>query len=416
MTETDLLSPAEAEAARDVATVTKMTSTTIMGAEAFDRVWRMSKALAQSGSFKDIGQQDAPKALARILLGADLGMTPTQALMGIDIVKGNPQIRGVALGRMVRNSARQPTPTGESYDYAILDRGFERGKEFAVVALYRRDDDGSWPMVPEGASVTFPTSVGSIVVESKPHQKPERRPEAVEAFTVGQANTRGLIKDAGGAWKDQPEVMVVWRALSQLVRFYAPDVIGGMSVYTEADGLDAVEGSALGAPAAGPQEDQPIGWGAMSAQQIKDVEAIVARARRLEHGGITLRNAQQALAGQNATYVEGWKKSATGILDKFERDHPPEPEPEDADVVPETPDREAITTAFRQVEANELAGEALDRPFDLEESRLLDRLEEAANANDATAYALAEAELADLRARQDATAPEDLDDDTLPGF
>jgi hypothetical protein len=128
-------------------TLSPASTAVIMSPSQYESTWKMSKALASSGSFKDIGREEGSKALARILLGADLGMSPTQALLGIDIVKGNPQIRGVALGRMVRNSAKRPTPTGESYDYAVLDRGFTPGEEYAVVALYRRDDDGQWPTV-----------------------------------------------------------------------------------------------------------------------------------------------------------------------------------------------------------------------------------------------------------------------------
>jgi hypothetical protein len=109
-------------------TLSPASTAVIMSPAQYESTWKMAKALAHSGSFKDIGRDDASKALARILLGADLGMSPTQSLMGIDIVKGNPQIRGVALGRMVRQSAKRPTPSGESYDYAVLDRGFRAGR------------------------------------------------------------------------------------------------------------------------------------------------------------------------------------------------------------------------------------------------------------------------------------------------
>jgi hypothetical protein len=164
------------------AVIERPASTALMTPDQFDSTWRMSKALAASGSFKDIGREDGSKALARIMLGADLGMSPTQALMGIDIVKGNPQIRGVALGRMVRNSAKRPTPTGESYDYAVLDRSFEKDKESATVALYRRGEDGQWPVVEAEEGETFPTILGPVTIK-----KGRRLPEAVEAFAIDQA-------------------------------------------------------------------------------------------------------------------------------------------------------------------------------------------------------------------------------------
>jgi hypothetical protein len=290
--------------------VQRPASAAIMTPEQFDSTWRMARALAKSGSFKDIrpGDDGATMALARIMLGADLGMSPTQALMGIDIVKGNPQIRGVALGRMVRLTAKRPTPSGESYDYAVLDRGFEPDAEYAVVALYRRDDDGQWPRVPDGQGILYPTSVGHITINSG-----ERHPEAVEAFKLDQARKRNLIK-SDGAWGTQPEVMVVWRALSQLVRFYAPDVIGGMPVYTEADGLRATpnlsEGQGSGE---GP------GWGEMDPAQLNAVQAVIARAKALGHGGYSDEpTIQQRLHGQSFSVVERWIIDALGALDEME--------------------------------------------------------------------------------------------------
>jgi hypothetical protein len=292
------------------ALVERPASAAIMTPEQFDSTWRMARALAKSGSFKDIrpGDDGATMALARIMLGADLGMSPTQALMGIDIVKGNPQIRGVALGRMVRLTARRPTPTGESYDYAVLARSFMPDAESATVALYRRDEDGTWPLVEDEQGETFDTILGPVTI-----RKGKRLPEAVEAFKLDQARKRNLIK-SDGAWGTQPEVMVVWRALSQLVRFYAPDVIGGMPVYTEADGLRATpnlsEGQGSGE---GP------GWGEMDPAQLNAVQAVIARAKALGHGGYSDEpTIQQRLHGQSFSVVERWIIDALGALDEME--------------------------------------------------------------------------------------------------
>lgn len=279
-------------------------STAIMTTEQFDSTWRMSKALAASGTFKDIGKEEGSKALARIMMGADLGMSPTQALMGIDIVKGNPQIRGVALGRMVRKSAKTPV-NGESYDYAVIDRGFEPGAEYATVALYRRDPDGTWPTVDDDEGAAFPTILGPVIV-----RKGHRLPEGVEAFSIDQANRRGLIKDAGGAWKDQPEVMCVWRALSQLVRFYAPDVIGGMPVYTEADGLRQP------IVTAGGPDPEWEGWQGVSVARAGQLEALVTRAVAVGHAGLADRHTVLMRAqGMSDEQFAGWVGEQFGELE-----------------------------------------------------------------------------------------------------
>jgi hypothetical protein len=301
-------------------TLSPASTAVIMSPAQYESTWKMAKALAHSASFKDIGKDDASKALARILLGADLGMSPTQSLMGIDIVKGNPQIRGVALGRMVRQSAKRPTPSGESYDYAVLDRGFRPGEEFAVVALYRRDDDGQWPWI-EGEPVTFPTIIGPVTIDTG-----QRYPEAVEAFRLDQARKRNLIK-SDGAWGTQPEVMVVWRALSQLVRFYAPDVIGGVPVYTEADGFPP--------PVAAGQGDGSMPeWTIDTAQRVK-AEAIIERAKALGHHGYSEESVRMALNGQTFSVIEQRLAQMDATLDQF-RGQDAEPIT-DADVVPDAP-------------------------------------------------------------------------------
>jgi hypothetical protein len=342
------------------AIVERPASTAVMTVEQFDSTWRMSRALAKSGSFKDIGPDQGEKALARILLGADLGMSPTQALMGIDIVKGNPQIRGVALGRMVRNSARRPTPTGESYDYAVLDRGFTPGEEYAVVALYRRDEDGRWPVVEAAEGETFPTIRGDVTIK-----KGRRLPEAVEAFVLDQAKKRNLIK-SDGAWGTQPEVMVVWRALSQLVRFYAPDVIGGMPVYTEADGLRDVQ------PGAGVGSGEAPEWRGLTPEQVARAEAVFAKAREVGHAGLSDEASRRMeLNGQPSDVIDArlsaWQVELDGMEPVADAEVVPEPEGE-----PETPESleaDALSLMAR-ADAAEADGE------DAAAARLAERAEE----------------------------------------
>jgi hypothetical protein len=190
------------------------------------------------------------------------------------------------------------------------------------VALYRRDEDGAWPYVEDAEGETFPTSVGPVTI-----RKGKRIPEAVEAFKLDQARKRNLIK-SDGAWGTQPEVMCVWRALSQLVRFYAPDVIGGMPVYTEADGLRATpnvsEGQGSGE---GP------GWGDMEPDLIERIQDVIRRAKAVGHGGLSDEpTIQQRLHGQPPERVHTWIVDAGIALDQME--------PKDADVV------EPITLTF----------------------------------------------------------------------
>jgi hypothetical protein len=87
-----------------------LASAEVMGEAQFDNVSRMAKALAASGQFKDITQWE--QAFGRMLLGADMGLTPTQALMSIDVVRGNVQVRGKRLLAWVKQS--------EHYDFLAV--------------------------------------------------------------------------------------------------------------------------------------------------------------------------------------------------------------------------------------------------------------------------------------------------------
>jgi hypothetical protein len=297
-----------------------LTSVGIMGEDQFNGVWRMSKALAASRMFKDVTA--AEQAFGRILIGADLGMTPAQSLMGIDIVKGNPQVRGVALGRMVRQY-KDPDTGVKPFDYRTIGRDFTPDNESATVALYRRDDDGSWPIAQEDE--TFPTVVGDVVI-----RKGKRLPWAVEAFKLDQAKKRKLIK-IDGAWDQQPEVMVVWRALSQLVRFECPEVIGGISVYTEADGIQRTPNLSEGVGSGeGP------GWGEMPADLIERVGDVIQDAGILNFAPLADEAVvQQRLFGQSRERVERFLEQAHAQLESMAK--PAEPEPEDATVVDDGP-------------------------------------------------------------------------------
>lgn len=368
------------EQSAEVATQTERPASTavIMSPAQYDSTWRMAKALTMSGSFKDIGrgpnmskevlEQEASKALARILLGADLGMTPTQALMGIDIVKGAPQIRGVALGRMVRQTAKMPTPTGESYDYAVLDRGFTVGEEFAVVALYRKDEDGAWPRVEDDEGETFPTSVGAVTV-----RKGHKLPEGVEAFKLEQAKKRDLVR-GDGAWATHPEVMCVWRALSQLVRFYAPDVIGGTSVYTEADSFTETAAERVGAT-----ESANV---AVSLPLM--VEAVIARATELGHHGYANRAAvAMMVGGQPDIQMTEWCARAMGELEAYAAEQG-EPTTDATVAEPAQATDDAMSQEDRKVKADSMRADAdalRDEATSMDEDDPRDRDEMFSQAN-----------------------------------
>lgn len=215
----------------------------------------MAKALAQSGAFKDITQ--AEQAFARILLGADLGLTPTQALMNIDIVEGNARVRSTMLASWVRKS--------DDYDYKVV----EHDAEHCVIDFYYRGET-----------------------------------EGTSSFSMADAEQAKLIKDhPKSPWRAHPRNMLFARAMSNGVRWYCPDLTGGISVYTEAD---VFESTAVELTAGEGDGSEP-GWKNIDPALVAEIEDVLAAAAEIGFPGFSDRaTIQMRLNGQPAAAIEEW--------------------------------------------------------------------------------------------------------------
>jgi hypothetical protein len=250
-----------------------LASAEIMGEQQFDRVWRMAKALAGSGMFKDVTQ--AEQAFGRILLGADLGLTPTQALMSIDVVEGNVQVRAVRLAAWLRQHP--------DYDYAVA----EHDEQHCVIDFYYKGEAAG-----------------------------------TSSFSMEDAAKARLIKDhPKSPWKAHPRNMLFARAMSNGVRWFCPDLTGGIPVYTEADSFEstAVE------VGSGDGDGSEPGWD-VEPEFFPVIEGILARAEAVGLGALADRaSVQLRLNGQPAASVSAWVEMAEGQLAAVE--------PQEAEVV-----------------------------------------------------------------------------------
>jgi hypothetical protein len=154
-----------------------------------DRMFRIAKAFAMSGVFKDVAQ--AEQAFAKIMVGRDLGLSPSQAMMGIDFVEGAPQVRAVMLASFV-----QKHPGG--YDYEIL-----------------KHDDSA-------IEIRFTKNGKELGVSKYDMAK------AAKAGLTGKHN-----------WKKHPENMLFARAMSNGVKWHCPEVTGGVPVYYEGEIIES---------------------------------------------------------------------------------------------------------------------------------------------------------------------------------
>jgi hypothetical protein len=100
--------------------------------------------------------------------------------------------------------------------------------------------------------------------------------------------------------------------------------LGGFVMEGEDESADARETIGYG-----PGSGEGPGWGEMAPDQVEAVQAVIARAKALGHGGYSDEpTIQQRLNGQSFSVVEQWIADAEAELDKME--------PRDADVVEPT--------------------------------------------------------------------------------
>ncbi len=164
-----------------------------------DDAFRLAKALALSGLFPDA--RKAEQALAKILVGREMGLGAVQSMTGIYIVEGKPMVAAVTLGSFVRGIP--------DYDYRVLSHSDQECSiQFGRGEAPGRDAEGEW--------LPWPTALGT------------------SSFSMVDAEKAGLVKDKSG-WAKYPRNMLFARAMSNGVKWYCPDATHGIPVYYEGE-------------------------------------------------------------------------------------------------------------------------------------------------------------------------------------
>ena len=151
----------------------------------YDDAERAAAAMAASGYFQDAHQ--AAQAIVKVLAGQELGFGPFVSMTGIYIIQGRPAISANLMAAAVKRSGR--------YNFRVI----ELTDTNCEIAFY------------EGGQ-----EIGRSV------------------FTADDAKRAGT-QNMGKF----PRNMLFARAMSNGVRWYCPDVLGGQAVYTP-DELGAV--------------------------------------------------------------------------------------------------------------------------------------------------------------------------------
>jgi len=154
----------------------------LAGGLTLDEIKSIGQVFQQSGMFKDT--KSVAQAVTKVLAGQELGIPPMQAMRGIHVVDGNPQLSAGLVASLVKRSGR--------YDYRVVE-----ATDTAVVLEWRQRpvEGGAWEIV--GRS----------------------------DFTREDAAAAGLSNKAN--WKTYTEDMLFARALTRGARRYCPDVFGG---------------------------------------------------------------------------------------------------------------------------------------------------------------------------------------------
>ena len=159
-----------------------------------NRTYRLAKALAMSGMFKDTAR--AEQAFAKILIGRDLGLSATEAMTSIHVVEGKPELSANLQAAFVREYR---SPEGARYDFLVREIAPER----CAIAFRRIHADGQTEEL--GDSV----------------------------FTLEDAKAAGLA--GRPTWKSYARNMMFARALSNGVAWFCPEVTFGHRTYTDGE-------------------------------------------------------------------------------------------------------------------------------------------------------------------------------------
>jgi hypothetical protein len=159
-----------------------------------NRMYRLAKALVISGMFKDTLK--AEQAFSKMLLGRDLGLSPTEAMTSIHLVEGKPELSANLQAAMLRAFR---SPEGERYDYRVRQLTTEK----CLLVFMRITADGE--VLELGEST----------------------------FTLEDAKAAGLA--GRPTWKSYARNMLFARALSNGVAWHCPEVTFGHRTYTDSE-------------------------------------------------------------------------------------------------------------------------------------------------------------------------------------
>jgi hypothetical protein len=312
--------------------------------EEIRKLYRVAESLQLSGLFKDV--KKAEQAFAKMVIGRDLGMSPAQAMLGLHAAEGGFMVHYAMLGHFIRSRA------DEGYDFRPgwlklqpkVNVPNQPDEPEHRVAIWADEEDPVDEREVVGAFVEF-TIHGKVVGLSR--------------YTIEDAKTAGLIKsDPRSGWNANRRNLLRARCLSNGVKWYVPEVLGGLPIYVEGE---LVKDQSV-TSAVGDGDAQGLDLG-------PKVDAIIERAEALGHAYLSDRAMLEVQLGKRApAVVNQFVKDATAKLDEFEAaQYAADTDgPVDAEVVEEDPrvevaeDMSVVVLRNRWQQLTEARGEEQD--------------------------------------------------------
>ena len=203
LTQTTTQAPQTVEADGILAAAIKATESRLPEVQKFELHQRQARLFALSGLFSDIKGTSLEQALAqafvKIDLGESMGLSPAEAMTGIDLIQGR-----VAISANIRAARMQRA--GFSWDILQLDdKGCRLSLKYKGQQLYREDVD---------------EKTGEVT-----------KSPAVVSFTEADAARAGLSSKDN--YKKNPRNMFFARAITNAQRWYAPGILSVNILSTE---------------------------------------------------------------------------------------------------------------------------------------------------------------------------------------
>lgn len=176
----------------------------------FNQAVRLAGTLAKSSIVPKHFQGHAEDVFACLVLGAELGFQPMQALNSIVMIQGSATLKAQTMLALVR--AKCPK--------AIINVTLNEAKKEATCFAARDDKD-------TGYTSTWDFDKAYMAGFAKAWDKD---------------NKKWIVKDN---WQKQPTNMAKWRAISETLRVIFPDVIQGLYATEEMEDLAPIKNDPL---------------------------------------------------------------------------------------------------------------------------------------------------------------------------